>query len=230
MKSTLSNRSSNDRPSGKRVRHDSNTLSDPEQQKVVMHRSQSSPIRDNLEKSSDFHIARMLSCPPVFFRGHNLLKKARQTLERQPSLARDAVFTAWNPTASFKSLVDTFTSLPPTKSIIEDIEHSFSNYELDLSHGDANESICDVMLDTLSKRLYELKNTGEKDEILANYFSGFNKLLAEKNTIQRILKLILNDNVALERIAKGSYSHDNGFDKYVFSSRSGWRMRLHVWW
>ena len=164
----------------KRVKYDSNSSN--KDKEVILNRSQSMPTH---KASVEAPIYRMGSCPPVFFTGHKLLKKARQTLERQPSLARDAILSAWNPATSSMSLVDRFTNLEPTKGIIEEIKYAFATYEDELSHGDGYESICDILLDSLSKRLYELRNTGASEDTVADYFSGFNKSLADKSTMQQ---------------------------------------------
>lgn len=45
-----------------------------------------------------------------------------------------------------------------------------------------------------------------------------------------ILESILQNEKLLFEIGKKSYTHDNGFDKFLLIDRNNYRFRLHIWW
>ena len=56
--------------------------------------------------------------------------------------------------------------------------------------------------------------------------------LPDRDEVRGLVKTVMSDRAALERLARLSFAHPNGFDRLVIASDpdSGARLRVHVWW
>jgi hypothetical protein len=54
--------------------------------------------------------------------------------------------------------------------------------------------------------------------------------ISTNEAVQEMLRSVLSDDSALAEIALRSYTHINGFDKFVLIVSKNYKLRLHIWW
>ena len=178
-------------------------------------------------------LRRAETCPPAISL-NKLLRGARQTLERTVSTREEALFASWVPSAySMTQLVSTFTAARHDVSLRYAVDKELALYESapPSSYASSNGSAADKMLELLDTAVRSVRSSEDDfDDARATVFSNFNKTVADRDVLRRLIKITLNDSDAMKAVKKGSYAHDNGFDKIVLGSHANWKLRLHVWW
>lgn len=77
-----------------------------------------------------------------------------------------------------------------------------------------------------------IKSYAETEELTAKASREIVVELSVKASITSLIREILSNRGWLQKIANRSYTHNNGFDKFVLlsSEKPPFKLRLHIWW
>jgi hypothetical protein len=88
------------------------------------------------------------------------------------------------------------------------------------------------MIKSFKQLEYFIKAYMVNDELSVEKSREIVNVLNTKEQIAHLIKAILVDTEYLQKVASRSYTHSNGFDKFVLmtSDKPQYKLRLHIWW